>query len=145
MRTAAAAFSALLLASCATPALVMQSKPEGTSARYALPPEQAKAAARQVLLWHGTESIQEIPEQGLLMAVVPLGVWGGMGAWGSTNLVGVWVEPSGDGGSLVTVVSRRRDGGLYTALREETFHEDLQAAVAIIGSGLPLPSVKPGH
>lgn len=131
----------MFLSACATPASVMQSKGQGTEARYALSVEQVRVAVRQVLFWNGVEQIQDIPEQRMMMAIVPNKLWGP--SFGSTNLVGVWVEPVGDDATVVTVVSKRRDGGVYSMLPELQFHEELQIAVAILTRGDPLPSARP--
>jgi hypothetical protein len=111
---------------------------EGTVHVYPVDTDQAWQIALTVLRWAGSAAIEEQRDQGYMLArrgPTPLT----LGA-----VMGVWVEPAGQGQTKVTVVTKRRFAGdITTPLTERTFQKRFAQAVALVKAGQPLPPTLP--
>jgi hypothetical protein len=110
---------------------------EGTSAVYAIKPDQAYELTKLVFRWNKSELIEEHRDQNYLLTNIDQP--GGNGA-----ICGAWVQRVDDENTKVTVVTRRRNPtSLSTPLTESTFQDDFRRGVEILRSGNTLPLVRP--
>lgn len=128
----------LLFFSCASMSDVLKSKDEGTANVYPVSQDQAWEISVSVLRWEDCETIEEHRNQNYMLTTV------GQNFVSSGSLVGVWVEPSDDDNTKVTIVTKRKvQTNLATGLTETTFHRRFAQAVDIVKSGKPLPIEPP--
>jgi hypothetical protein len=133
---------ALLASSgCANLNDVVQAKElrkEGTTRSYAVAPDRAYDIARTVFRWEGADAIEDHRDKYYLLTS------SGANAYTQGTVMGAWIEPDGQGGSQVTVVTKRRiQTNLFTSLTESTFHRRFAQAVELTRQGKPLPDVAP--
>jgi len=114
--------AASLLAGCATAQDVLTSKEEGTAVVYAVAPSRAFDIAVQVLREDGVTLIEQHRSEGYMLTTF------------DASFVAVWVDAD-QGGSLVTVRSKRLTPLSILGFLESTFHDDFRRVVE--GKGRP--------
>lgn len=118
---------------CATMSDVIRNKSNGVVHVYQVSENDAYKIARRVFLWEGSNAVEEIRDEHLLLtsAVGPF-------TWGT--FMGAWVEPLDANTSKITVLTKRKlQTNIITDLTEETFHERFSQGLAILKSEEPLP------
>ena len=136
------AFSAMLMAGCATVNDVVAAKEsgkEGLTKEYPVTQDQAWNIAKTVFRWEGADAIEEHRDQGYMLTS------SGINLVSYGAVMGAWVDKgSAPPVTKVTVVTKRRvQTNFFTTLTEETFHRRFAEAVAIVQSGKQLPRVAP--
>jgi len=118
---------------------VLKNKDEGTVKVYNVDKDLAWEIAMTVLRWEGCATIEEHKTSNYMLTTIGKTLFSEYG-----TLIGVWVEPSNDNETKVTVVTKRRSQTeLTTGLTETTFQNSYAKAVEIIKSGNSLPIEKP--
>lgn len=126
------------LLGCATTQTALQSKESGTVVVYDVSEAQAWGIAKRVFRWEGADAIEEDRPNHVMVTS------SGMNAVSNGAVMACWIEPATDGGTKVTVVTKRRNQlNLFTTLTESKFHERFAQAVDIVHSGKPLPVERP--
>ena len=110
---------------------------EGLSVTYPAAPELIWPAIEAALNWSSAARIVDHRAEGYFLVFFE-------GASGNPRtFAGVWVEPAGEKGSRVTVVSRRQAPLRGSALSEADFQDDLASALRFAKDGKPFPLVRP--
>jgi hypothetical protein len=111
---------------------------DGVSAVYSVAPEKAQEIGMAVFRWEGAELVEDHPKDGYVLAGV------GMSAFSWGTVMGAWFDRVDNGGTRVTVVTKRRYALAWSSdLTEEEFHDRFAQAVAIVSAGRELPKSAP--
>jgi len=131
---------AIIVAGCANISDALKAKDEGTVTTYPVGFDQAWNIARTVLRWEDAETIEEHKDENYMVTTV------GQNFVSAGSVVAVWVEPTGNSNTKVTIVTKRKmQTNIATGLTETTFHKRFEQAVGIVKSGKPLPSSPPSE
>jgi hypothetical protein len=111
---------------------------EGVTKVYPVSVNQAWEITETVFRWEKCDAVKENRQENYMITSTGMK----MVAFGS--VMGVWLEPSDESSTKVTVVTRRRvEKDFFTKLDAPTFFERFEKGLEIVKEGKKLPVVPP--